>query len=121
MQAPAQGKLPGSSAGGAAAAAGSSGRANGVALPAAVKPEDKAKEQGNAALKQGDYDQVGPMLRLQMLQYHCMPLLMLSSQVAAVALHVTAKRCQIYCVVPSSAAAAVSLSRYLDCLCISRP
>ena len=67
MQAPVQGKLPGSSAGGASAAAGSSGRANGEALPAAVKPEDEAKEQGNAALKQGDYDQVLPMPRLQML------------------------------------------------------
>ena len=62
-----QGKLPGSSPGGASAAAGSSGRANGVALPTAVKPEDEAKEQGNAALKQGDYDQVMPMLCLEML------------------------------------------------------
>ena len=60
-QAPVQGKLPGNSPGSASAATGSSGRANGMALLTAVKPEDEAKEQGNAALKQGDYDQVVPM------------------------------------------------------------
>ncbi len=64
---PVQGKLPGSSTGGASAATGSSSRANGLALPTAVKPEDEAKEQGNAALKQGDYDQVVAMLCLEWL------------------------------------------------------
>eukprot|EP00891_Asterochloris_glomerata_P002514 jgi/Astpho2/2514/Aster-04231 len=67
---PVQGKLPGSSTGGASAAAGSSSRANGLALPTAVKPEDEAKEQGNAALKQGDYDQA-VRLYSKALEHNC--------------------------------------------------